>query len=220
MKEYDSIEFHEDTVIAEDLLLKGSSKALKNLETTSLTIKGKLEVGHELRCEDDLSVDGSIVVGKTISANRIDIKGEVRADAIHGNTIAIRGKITIQQDLRAKESIDLVLQQKKRDCLIHGGIVAPNIVLKMGGSFTKWSLVGPKILKRLGKRSHFKKIFTIADLNIHGTKLILVSHYPPDRADFQFINCEINVEEIEKQQRLPPPVPNRPGGDDLRKTPN
>ncbi|MHA2271991.1 MAG: hypothetical protein ACXACI_09030 [Candidatus Hodarchaeales archaeon] len=220
MKEYDSVEFHEDTVIAEDLLLKGSNKALKNLETKSLTIKGNLEVGHELRCEDDLSVDGSIVVGKQIRANRIKIKGEVKADAIHGKTIAIRGSITIQQDLQAKESINLLLQPKKKDCIIQGRIVAPTIVLEIGGSFTKWSLVGPKILKRLGKRSHFKKTFTITDLNIHGTKLVLISFYPPDRADFQFINCEINVEEIEKQQRLPPPVPNRPGGDDLRKTPN
>jgi cytoskeletal protein CcmA (bactofilin family) len=219
MKEYDSVEFHEDIVIAEDVLLKGSSKALKNLETKSLTIKGNLEVGHELRCGEDLSVDGSIVVGKQIRANRIEIKGKVRADAIHGTSIAIKGKITVQQDLQAEESINLLLQPKKEDCIIHGRIVAPNIILEIGGSFTKWSLVGPRILKRLGKRSHFKKIFTITGLSIHGTKLILTSFYPPDRADFQFINCEINVEEIEKQQRLPPPVPKPPSRDDLRKTP-
>ncbi len=98
MREYDSVEFHEDMVIEEDLLIKGSSKALKNLETKSLTIKGKFEVGHELRCVNDLSVDGSIVVGKAIRANRIDIIGEVKADAIHGSTITIAGNTTIQQD--------------------------------------------------------------------------------------------------------------------------
>lgn len=209
MKEYDSIEFHEDTVIAEDLLLKGASKALKNLDTKSLTIKGNLEVGHELRCVEDLRVDGSIVVGKTIRANRIDITGEVRADAIRGRAIKIIGTTTIQHDLRAKESVHLLLNPNKRDCIIHGSIVAPTIVLGMRGSFTKWSLVGPRILKRLGKRSHFKKIFTITDLKMQGRKLVLSSLRPPDRVEFQFINCEINVEEIEKQQRLPPPLPNR-----------
>ncbi|MHA2231800.1 MAG: hypothetical protein ACXAB4_04855 [Candidatus Hodarchaeales archaeon] len=200
MREYDGIEFHEDVAIEEDLLIKGSSKALKNLTTKSLTIKGTLEVGHELKCVDDLSVDGSIVVEKAIRANRIDIIGEVRADAIHGRSITIAGNTTIQQDVRATESVHLLFNPKKWNYKILGRIVAPNIVLEMRGFFTKWSLVGPKILKRLGKRLHFKKKFPITDLKLQGTKLVLASPHPPDRVDFQFINCEIKAEEIEKQQ--------------------
>ncbi|MFQ5978244.1 MAG: hypothetical protein ACE5OZ_08960 [Candidatus Heimdallarchaeota archaeon] len=206
MREYDGIEFHEDVVIEEDVLIKGPSKALKNLTTKSLTIKGKLEVGNELKCADDLRVDGSIVVEKVIRANRIDIIGEVRADAIHGSAITIAGKTTIQQDIRATESVHLLLNPKKWDYTIHGRIVAPNIVLEMRGFFTKWSLVGPKILKHLGKRLHFKKVYKITDLKLQGTKIVLSSPHPPDRVDFQLTNCEINVEEIEKQQACFRPI--------------
>ncbi len=195
MKEYDNFVFYEDTIIKDDILIRGPAKALKNLEVKSLKITGSLEVKGELKCTGDLQAEGPIDVEGKIYAKKIMIFRGITARVIYGETIKIVGNLTIQQNLNAKENLTLVLNPNKKTYSINGLIEAPEIILEMRIFYTKWSHLSSKILKRLGKQKKFKKTHTIRNLRIKGENLILSSPHPFDSVDYEFIDCEIDVRE-------------------------
>ncbi|MFX0117595.1 MAG: hypothetical protein ACFFB3_23825 [Candidatus Hodarchaeota archaeon] len=197
MKEYSNVVFYDSTVLEEDILVKGSIRALKNLETKSITIDGSLEVREELNCHGDLQINGFAEVGGKILAEKIIIYGDVVAKAINGEIVRISGNAKISQEIKAAKSAHLVLTPRKREYAVNGWIEAPEIILQMRILYSKLSRLPGKILKRLGRQKQFKKEHVIKNLKIRGKKLVLASPQPPDRVNYEFVNCEINVQEKE-----------------------
>ncbi|MHA2333639.1 MAG: hypothetical protein ACXAEU_16565 [Candidatus Hodarchaeales archaeon] len=212
MKEYDSIEFAEDFVIDEDIIIKGSGIARGNLKCPMVIVSGDLEVGKNLECSGNLTVKGKCHVKDSIKASSLSSTGSIEATSIEALSVRLAGEVTIRSDITALESISIVIMSKKGNVIITGVIKAPKVKLIIGGSYTEWSTVPGKILSRLGLKRHYKREITIENLRIETDKLEIESFYPANMVEYFYKDCKINAHEIEltRCSDIKPPRPPKP----------
>ncbi|MFX0016357.1 MAG: polymer-forming cytoskeletal protein [Promethearchaeota archaeon] len=209
MKEYNSIEFAEDAVINEDIIIKGSAIARGNLKSALMIVSGALEVGKDLKCSDNLTVKGKCHVKGLIKTKSLSTTGSIEATSIEATIIQLAGKITIHSDVTALESIIIEIKPKKRNVVIKGLVKAPKVRLIFRMFYTEWSSVPGKIVSRFGLRRHYKRKIIIENLNIETDKLVIETPYPVDMIECFYTDCKINAGETELTRRVVP-LPDSP----------
>ncbi|MFW9997186.1 MAG: polymer-forming cytoskeletal protein [Candidatus Odinarchaeota archaeon] len=209
MKEYESIEFAEDTDLRANVVIKGSGKALGNLKVSSMSVTGSLVVEKDLECLNELRISGSCFVKGNIKADSIVNTGTLEVTGIKAAFIGLEGNVTVNADITAEKSISIILSPKRKNLTVTGLIKAPEVTLRSAVFYTKWSSVPGKLLGRLGKKRRYKRELVIENLRIETDKLVLDSPYPVDMVEYHYVNCDIYARETELVS-IPPPTPPRP----------
>lgn len=214
----DDIEFNDDVHITGTINAMGNLTAYsiksdeeltiaKNLESKqgSIIANSTLVIGHNLISAQDIVVNGDCKVNGDIIGKKIFLRGSIiKGTQLKGDLIKIRGKIrgkvSIQKDITATESIDIAINPKRSETNISGIIHAPNVIISFTGSFSKLLLLPDMILKKLGKKTQLKRDFYVKNLNIETEDLIIRTYYPPERINVDYTNSEIDARTIKIEQ--------------------
>ncbi|MFX0085820.1 MAG: hypothetical protein ACFFAU_09105 [Candidatus Hodarchaeota archaeon] len=216
MQEFNSHIFNDDFSIADDIHISGTTSALgtlrafsitsekelivnSNLESTkgSIRVNSSLKIGKNLISAKDIVVKGSCIVAGNIKGDKIRFIGSsLKANSIKARTIALWGNIDIQNDLNASEYIWIPLNPRKTEVEIKGVIKAPKVTISFIGFFSKWLLLPDILFNKLNMKTRMKKAFLIKNLTIRAQELIIQTHYPSERVDVEFIDCDINTPNI------------------------
>ena len=158
-----------------------------------------------------ISNTDAIEVNNNIIGKRLSFFGpSLKAKSIRAKSIKVRGNISIQNDVTASETLDIEFNPRRFKINILGFIYSPKVTISFRGSFTKWFILSHTILKKFGKKTRRKRNFTIENLNIEAKELIILTHYPPEKVNVEYINSNINVLNIEIKQLKPPTPPTPP----------
>ena len=222
MIEFQSKTFNDDITINDDVHFTGSSTALgnmlafsiisdkelniaKNLTSTqgSVIARSSLIVGNDLISTKDIVVKGQCVVNNNIIGKRLSFFGpSLKAKSIRAKSIKVRGNVSIHNDVTASETLDIELNPRRFKVNILGLIYSPKVNISFRGSFSKWFILSHTILKKFGKKTRRKRNFTIENLNIEAKELIILTYYPPEKVNVEYINSNINVLNIEIKQLI------------------
>jgi cytoskeletal protein CcmA (bactofilin family) len=220
MQEFHSQIFKDDFSIDDDIRISGTTSALgtlrafsirsekelivkSNLESTkgSISANSSLKIGKNLVSAKDILVGGSCIVAGNIEGENILFNGpSLRANSIKARNITLYGNIDIQDDLIALESIWIPYNPRKTEVKIDGIIKAPKVTISFVGFFSKWLILPDFLLNKLKKKTRMKKGFLIKNLTIKAQELIVQTHYPPERVDIEFIDCDIDTPNIKFNQ--------------------
>lgn len=222
MKEFHSQIFKEDFSIDDDIHITGTTTALgslrafsvtsdkelivnSNLESTrgSIIANSSLEIGKDLISAKDIEVKGSCVVAGNIKCDKL-IKGDkvqfngssLKANSIKARTITLGGNIKIQDCLNASESIWITINPRKTEVIINGMIRAPKVTILFFSFFSKLLLLPDILLNKLKKKTRLKRSYFLKNLNIQAQELIIQTLFPPERADIEFVDCNIDSQDI------------------------
>ncbi len=216
MQEFNSHIFNDDFSIDDDIHISGTTSALgtlrafsilsekelivnSNLESTKGSIKANssLKIGKNLIAAKDIVVKGSCIVAGNIEGDQFRFNGNsLKANSIKARNISLWGNIYIQNDLNASEYIWIPLNPRKTEVEIKGVINAPNVTIYFIGFFSKWLLLPDILLNKLNKKIRMKKTFQIKNLTIEAQELFIQTPYPSERADVEFIDCDIDTSNI------------------------
>lgn len=215
----DSGDFEEDLEIVGIGVINGNLKAF-TIKTTGMTVGGTLEstkgsilttakknnflqVKKNLISANEIRVNGKCEVGGTIQAQHLEVVGSLKAEAVEAHTVSTKGKVEINQEIRATKAITLVVNISQKINVI-GQIKAPLVTLKFRSKYPKYTKIGnlPRnVFRAFGMMNHFKKDYFIDNFRIKADILRLDSLYSIDNVEYTFSdNCELEVQKVEKVQ--------------------
>ncbi len=152
---------------------------------------------------NEIRVNGKCEVGGTIQTQHLEVVGSLKAETVEAHTVSTKGKVEINQEMRATKAITIVVNINKKINVI-GKIIAPLVTLKFRPKYPRYTKIGnlPRNAFRSFKMmNHFKKEYFIDNFRITADILRLDSLYSIDNVEFTFSdNCELEVQKLEKVQ--------------------
>ncbi|MFX1284461.1 MAG: hypothetical protein ACFFB5_12450 [Promethearchaeota archaeon] len=207
----------EDLILEDDLHITGVTTALGSIQVFSLIseraltvnedlvttrgsiyVNNSLKIGNDMISSENITVEGACEIKGNVRGKVIRFNGKsVKVYSIEGKNIELWGDIKVERDINASESVWLPINPKKKGPSINGVINAPIVTISFLGFFTKWFLLPDIILNKLRIPTRMKKVFIIKNLSIEARKLVICTMYQPDRVDVQFIDSNIDADNIE-----------------------